>query len=457
MDRPKRRREGSVVGGKWRIEKRIARGGMGSVYAAVHVQTGTRVAIKLLSREANADEQARERFLKEGYYANAVDHEGVVRIIDNGISDDKRPFLVMELLEGQNLEQRRVEAGGKIPVTEALEITLAVADILSAAHDAALVHRDVKPANVFLAEGGTVKLLDFGVAGRREESSEHTRTGIGCGTPMFMAPEHMTGSSKIDARADVFALGTTLYRILTGQFPFPAHTIPEYLLALQRSPARLDEIDTELPKALSDVVAQAIHADPAERYQDAREFSCAITKAMRPSAPVQTAASEAVANVTVALATLPRANLVLEKLAKEGSGEHPHDKTEVMFTDRTPVPLGSAPPANPSSREIASGEISSPALGAVGTGPRPSYASWPSDPSISAPGRGPSTSDSTPRSIPRSQMPTYQTRRRFPVTPMLVIGLAIVSLLTFIGAISAMPSASGQPAAKTTSAVPRAR
>jgi serine/threonine-protein kinase len=280
-----RGRVGTVLGEKWRVEGALAAGGMASVYVAVNVNTGFRAAVKVLADAVLDDEATKKRFLREGYYANSVDHDGVVSIIDDGVTDDGAPYLIMELLEGETLEERRAAASGKLPFEEVIDVTLSIAEILAAAHDQGLVHRDVKPQNVFLTSDGHVKLLDFGIAGR-SQTEDSTRTGAGYGTPMYMAPEQMTGDEHIDARADVFALASTMHRLLSGDFPFTGTNLSEYLTAtLRAKPPRLDALVPEVPLAVADVVVRALSAEPDARYADGRAFASAIIKALHDGAP----------------------------------------------------------------------------------------------------------------------------------------------------------------------------
>jgi serine/threonine-protein kinase len=273
-------RVGTVLGARWRVEKALASGGMASVYAAVNVNTGFRAAVKVLADAALDDEETKKRFLREGYYANSVDHAGVVGIIDDGVTDDGAPFLIMELLEGETLEERRRAASGKLPFEDVIDVTLSVADILAAAHDEGLVHRDVKTQNVFVTKDGHVKLLDFGIAGRSQTQSS-TRTGAGFGTPMYMAPEQITGDEHIDARADVFALASMMYLLLSGAFPFKGTNLSEYLMAMLRTkPTRLDTLVPEVPAGVADVVARALSAEPDARHAEGRAFASAIVKAL---------------------------------------------------------------------------------------------------------------------------------------------------------------------------------
>ena len=185
---------------KWRIERLLSAGGTASVYLASH-RNGKRVAIKVLRAELAADPRMKARFLREGYLANRVDHESAVSVIDDGTTNDGIVFLVMELLDGVNLEKLSRET--RRDPSEVAYVIDGLLDVLAAAHANGIVHRDIKPGNVFLTTRGKVKLLDFGIARLREASSpmNQTRTGSVLGTPGFMAPEQARGRwTEVDAR-----------------------------------------------------------------------------------------------------------------------------------------------------------------------------------------------------------------------------------------------------------------
>ena len=210
---------GQVLCGKWTVDSLIEVGGMSSVYAATH-RNGRRVAIKVLQRRYARDPEVRKRFLREGYVANKIDHPGALAILDDDTSHDGAPFLVMELLEGESLSTRLKRVGGRLPVLEVLAIAEQLLEVLEAAHRSGIVHRDIKPGNVFVTNEGHTKLLDFGLARVRdgELSLIPTATGVVLGTAAYMAPEQARGIPEdVDARADLFAVGAVVFRALVGR------------------------------------------------------------------------------------------------------------------------------------------------------------------------------------------------------------------------------------------------
>ena len=205
---------GTVLMGKWRIVRPLAKGGMSTVYEAVH-RNGRRVAVKVLHPTLAADARARSRFLRESSLANRVNHPNVVSVIDEDETPDGTVFLVMELLTGETLEERWTRQGRLLPVHEVLSIASDILRPLCAVHGVGIVHRDLKPSNVFLSSSG-VKLLDFGVARLREvnpDESAIARSGSMLGTPAFMAPEQARGRwDEVDARTDIWAVGAVVFR-----------------------------------------------------------------------------------------------------------------------------------------------------------------------------------------------------------------------------------------------------
>jgi serine/threonine protein kinase len=269
-----RERVGSVLDEKWTLEQLLGSGGMGAVYAARH-RNGARAAVKILHPELARIAEVRERFLREGYAANRVEHRGVVQVLDDDIvkggADEGSAYIVMELLEGESL-QERVSRSPKLGERELLEVIEAVLDVLAAAHEKGVVHRDLKPENIFLAkdperEGVRLKVLDFGLA-RISEASAVTSAGIAVGTPSFMSPEQAAGrSDEIDGRTDVFALGATIFRILTGRRIHEADNMVQVVMLMATVPApRLRSVVPDVSESFARIVDRALAFERADRY-----------------------------------------------------------------------------------------------------------------------------------------------------------------------------------------------
>jgi serine/threonine-protein kinase len=265
--------------GRWRVGELLGRGGMSTVYAATH-RNGKACAIKVLHPELAAGSRSRRRFLREGYIANRVAHEGVVSVLDNDVAGDGIVFLVMDLLDGVTLEHYCRGKGGRLPPGDVLVIADAVLDVLIAAHAKGIVHRDLKPSNVFLTSKGALKLLDFGIASLREISpaSGSTGTGMVLGTPGFIAPEQARGRWKeIDARTDLWGLGAMIFRLLTGRVVHDGGTTNELVIAAATLDAPpLASIDPSLPLGIAALVDRALRAKPSERWQSAVELQAAV-------------------------------------------------------------------------------------------------------------------------------------------------------------------------------------
>jgi serine/threonine protein kinase len=283
-------RVGTVVNGKWHIDGRIGSGGMATVYAATH-RNGHKVALKMLHTQLSRDESTRARFLREGYVANAVGHHGVVHVQDDGVTEDGCAFLVLDLLEGENIETRRIRLGGALPVDEVLEIADQALDALGAAHDKGIVHRDVKPDNVFLCNDGRVKLLDFGLARMKSlggvgihGGAESTGTGVTLGTPEFMPPEQAKGRrDEVDARSDVWGFGATLFTAITGQYVHAASTLHEQLIASATlHPRSIRGLSPHVPASVAVVIDRALELSKNDRWQSARDMQRALRGARAP-------------------------------------------------------------------------------------------------------------------------------------------------------------------------------
>ncbi len=275
------RRVGTVLAGKYGIERLLGVGGMASVYAGVH-RNGRRVAIKLLHQELGIVGDIRARFVREGYVANAVGHPGAVHVHDDDVDEDGAVFLVMELLDGETLADRSRRRGGALPCREVLALAHQLLDVLAAAHARGVVHRDIKPENLFLTTEGVLKVLDFGVARMRDDASAHvTVTGARIGTPAFMPPEQALGrTAEIDARTDVWAAGATMFTLLAGRTVHTAPSAAELIVITATTPARsLAEHAPDVPPEIVAVVDRALAFSRDDRWPDARSMQRALGEA----------------------------------------------------------------------------------------------------------------------------------------------------------------------------------
>lgn len=267
-------RVGRVLRGKWRLDSVVDVGGMATVYSATH-RNGGRAAIKILHADRSCLPEVSRRFLREGYVANAVGHQGVVRALDDDVDENGDVFLVMELLEGAPLHVRAADCGGQLPELEVLTICERVLDVLATAHARGILHRDVKPENIFVTDSGAVKLLDFGIARSPAPAGvTTTQNGMPLGTPAFMPPEQARGRfDLVDGRSDLWAVGATMFTLLSGQMVHSGETPTELLAACMSRPAR--SLATVLPSAhpaLVHLVDKALALEPSDRWVDAREM-----------------------------------------------------------------------------------------------------------------------------------------------------------------------------------------
>lgn len=272
-------RIGTLLGGKWHLRRVLGSGGMATVFVAVH-RNKKRAAIKMLHPELSLNTNIRDRFLREGYVANSIDHPGVVRVDDDDVAEDGAAYIVMELLRGEPLDVRAERLGGILPLDEVTALTDQLLGVLAAAHAAHVVHRDLKPENLFLTTEGQLKVLDFGIARLREVSSPGQRTSVGSfmGTPSFMSPEQALGRwNEVDERSDIWAVGATMYTLLTDCPVHDAETVNEQLvLAATAAAPSLQLKRPDLPDSIVLLVDKALAHAPKDRWQSALEMQAAL-------------------------------------------------------------------------------------------------------------------------------------------------------------------------------------
>jgi len=272
-----------VLRGKYHLDRVLGVGGMAVVYAATHRNRQT-FAVKVLHRELSLSQEVRTRFLREGYVANSVAHRGVVKVVDDDISEDGSAFLVMELLDGQSVEALSAQHGPRLSIPAVLALGHQLLYVLASAHGAGIVHRDIKPANLFLTRSGTLKVLDFGVARVRAPGIDGpglTQTGSLLGTPAFMAPEQALGQSRaIDGQTDVWGAGATLFFLLSGAFVHARETAQAMLIDAATKPARsLAAVVPGAPLSVVRLIDRALAFEKQQRWESALAMGEAIAEA----------------------------------------------------------------------------------------------------------------------------------------------------------------------------------
>ncbi|MCK5797650.1 MAG: serine/threonine protein kinase, partial [Deltaproteobacteria bacterium] len=262
---------GQVIGGRYRLTKLLGEGGMGAVYAAEHINITKTVAVKLLHPEISANEEAVTRFRLEAQSASSIGHPNIIGIDDFFKIEDGRLCLIMEFLKGESLSDRMLDPGGLTP-DRAIDIVLQVCEGLEAAHEKGIIHRDMKPENVFLADvqgKDVVKILDFGIAKvTGNEDNNLTKTGTVFGTPHYMSPEQALGH-KVDARADVYSVGVMLFEIFTGQVPFQAESFMGVLSQHITKPTPAPSSFTPgrpVPPMMDDIILTAMAKEVDKRF-----------------------------------------------------------------------------------------------------------------------------------------------------------------------------------------------
>ncbi|MEM7262475.1 MAG: serine/threonine-protein kinase [Planctomycetota bacterium] len=270
--------EGRVIGG-CKILRRLAAGGMGTVYEAEQINLGRLVALKVLAWDLAQDETFVKRFLLEARAAAELNHRNIIHINDAG-EDDGIFFYTMEFVPGENLAQR-LKRDRWLSVEEALKISEQVAEGLFHAHERNIIHRDIKPENIMIKDDGTVKLADLGLAKKTIMGDTHastiTQAGSVLGTPHYMAPEQARDFRLADQRSDLYSLGVTIYRSLTGRVPFDGNSPIEVMMkAVEGEKTPIREIRDDIPVEVEALVERLMHVEPECRFRDARVFVNAI-------------------------------------------------------------------------------------------------------------------------------------------------------------------------------------
>lgn len=274
---------GAILCGRYELESVLGEGGMGRIYQAKHTRTGRRYALKMMLPDGVLSGDAKERFKREATLVSSLEHPSIVKVHDFDVAENGVPFLVMDLLSGETLDER-VKRLGPMPFPIARNVVVAIAHAVQAAHDQGLVHRDIKPENIMLARLGDGSerpiMLDFGVVRKvYDPHNKLTETGAMVGTPSYMSPEQALGR-QTDARSDVYALATVLFELLTGHPPF-ADPLPTRILTRLLSelpPPVSGRAPHPIPFSLETVMATALSKAPETRYPSMRAFSEALLR-----------------------------------------------------------------------------------------------------------------------------------------------------------------------------------
>ncbi|MDB4993786.1 MAG: Serine/threonine-protein kinase pkn3 [Myxococcaceae bacterium] len=276
---------GSMLAGKYRIDRVLGEGGMGVVVAATHMELDQKVAIKFLLPAALANAEVVSRFSREARAAARIRGEHVARVIDVGSLDGGAPYIVMEYLEGKDLSALLIERG-PLPITDTVSYVLQACEALAEAHNAGIVHRDIKPANLFLAatadRSHIIKVLDFGISKSMDQdphspSGSLTRTSAVLGSAFYLSPEQLISAKTVDQRADIWALGIVLYQLLSGRVPFDGDSMPEVVARiLKNQPMPLRQLRADVPEHLAAIVSHCLREAPHERFTSVLELAQAL-------------------------------------------------------------------------------------------------------------------------------------------------------------------------------------
>jgi eukaryotic-like serine/threonine-protein kinase len=330
MSKDRSVKPGDVLGGKYRVERVLGEGGMGLVVAARHVELRQRVAVKVLKREMLDDGDQVERFMREARAAVRLRSEHSARVTDVGRLKNGAPFMVMELLTGEDLGQALTR--GPLAIATAVDYVLQACEAIAEAHAFGVIHRDIKPGNLYLTRRMNgqplIKVLDFGLAKQMLGGQDKvlTRTTAVMGSPQYMSPEQLRASRDVDARTDIWSIGACLYELLTTQVPFDAPTVAEpCALVLTAPPRPIAEYRAAVPPELWSIIARCLEKEPVRRYRNVAELTAALE---RFGSAASHGASERVAAVLFAAPALPSD-------APPSMASHADTRTEATF-DSTP-------------------------------------------------------------------------------------------------------------------------
>jgi serine/threonine-protein kinase len=292
---------GTIFVDKYKIERQLGQGGMGTVFAATHLELADRVAIKVLRPEVAGRPDVVDRFLREARASVRLKGEHVARTFDVGRSSDGLPYIVMEYLEGVDL-LALVQHRGRLPAGEVVDYVLQTCEAMAEAHAQAIVHRDIKPANLFVAQrpdgSPLVKVLDFGISKALDRDLQLTNSQATLGTPAYMSPEQLRTSKDVDTRTDIWSLGVVMFELLTGAQPFAAASFGDLVIKVVTEPA--PTLGGYVPRALASAVGRCLERDPAARFQNVAELASAI-------APLASSTTDVASSVARTHNTLRRA------------------------------------------------------------------------------------------------------------------------------------------------------
>jgi serine/threonine-protein kinase len=339
---------GTILQDSFKLTRLIGQGGMGTVYEGTQLRLNKRVAIKLLSRHLATNEEALARFRREAEVTSQLGHPHIVQVFDFGTAPTGEPYLVMEHLDGEDLDQR-IRRLGRLRLEDTVNIVKQISSALSATHARGIVHRDLKPANVFLleAEGESdfVKILDFGISKVRAASVRITAESVVMGTPNYMSPEQATGQiDNVDHKTDQWSLACIAYEMLSGRGPFVGETIQALLYqVVHQDPRVLKDLVSGLPDGVEDVLRQALSKQSADRFPTVNAFSRALLAASTGAAPGAIAAMaesgpalSSASSAPTELAAPPR----VTTLSQSASEMPPFSRLRMRFTPKSIAAAG---------------------------------------------------------------------------------------------------------------------